>query len=110
MSDSVWIKKGGTLSDKSARKEFGLTREEIIEAIKGGKLQFRKNYMHGNPYLRLVRSEVEVLVVEKYGNNYFEKKKLKKELAQINRDLRRMRGKVAFLEKRKIALLNELGE
>ena len=43
MSDSTWIKKGGTLSDKPARKKFGLTREEIIEAIKGGKLQFRKN-------------------------------------------------------------------
>jgi predicted nuclease with TOPRIM domain len=49
-------------------------------------------------------------VVEKYGNNYFEKKKLKKELAQINQELRRMKGKVAFLEKRKIALLDELGE
>ena len=110
MTDSVWLKKGGTLSDKSARKEFGLSQEEIIKAIEGGKLQFRKNYMHGNPYLRLVRSEVEALVVEKYGDNYFEKKKLKKELAQINQELRRMKGKVTLLEKRKIALLDELRE
>jgi hypothetical protein len=35
---SIWIKKGANLSDKSARKEFGLTREEIIEGIRGGKL------------------------------------------------------------------------
>jgi hypothetical protein len=28
---AAWIKKGATLSDKSARKEFGLTQEEIIE-------------------------------------------------------------------------------
>ena len=28
--------KGGTLSDKSAQKEFGLTREEIIKAINRG--------------------------------------------------------------------------
>ena len=110
MTDSVWTKKGGTLSDKSARKEFGLTQEEIIDAIKGGKLQFRKNYMHGNPYLRLVRSEVEELVVEKYGDNYFEIKKLKKELAQINQEIGRIKGRIAFLEKRKIALLEELGE
>jgi hypothetical protein len=110
MTDSVWLKKGGTLSDKSARKEFGLSQDEIIEAIKNGKLQFRKNYMHGNPYLRLVRNEVEALVVEKYGDNYFEKKKLKKELAQINQELRRSKRRVAFLEKRKTALLNELGE
>jgi len=110
MSDSVWTKKGGTLSDKSARKEFGLTQEEIIEAIKSDKLQYRKNYMHGNPYLRLVRSEVEAFVVEKYGDNYLEKKKLKKELSKINQELRRMKGRVAFLEKRKIALLDELRE
>ena len=110
MSDSVWTKKGGTLSDKSARKEFGLTQEEIIEAIKSDKLQYRKNYMHGNPYLRLVRSEVEAFVVEKYSDNYLEKKKLKKELSKINQELRRMKGRVAFLEKRKIALLDELRE
>ena len=29
---SVWVKKGATLSDKSARKEFGLTQEEITVA------------------------------------------------------------------------------
>ena len=108
MSDSVWTIKEGTLSDKSVRKEFGLAQEEIIEAIKDGKLQYRKNYMHGNPYLRLVRSEVEALVVEKYGNNYFEEKKLKKELTQINRELRRMKGKITSLEKRKVVLLEEL--
>lgn len=32
---TAWIKKGTTLSDKSARKEFGLTQEEIIEGIRG---------------------------------------------------------------------------
>ena len=110
MTDSVWRKKGGTLSDKSARKEFGLSQDEIIEAIKSDRLQFRKNYMHGNPYLRLVRDEVEAFVVEKYGDNYFEKKKLKKELAQINQELRSIKRRVAFLEKRKTVLLDELGE
>jgi len=38
MPDSAWNQKGGTLSDKSACREFGLTREEIIEAIKNEKL------------------------------------------------------------------------
>jgi hypothetical protein len=69
-TEAVWSKKGATLSDKSARKEFGLTQEEIVEAIKAGKLQYRLNNIYGNPYLRLVRSEVEALVDEKYGNNF----------------------------------------
>ncbi len=29
---SAWFEKGATLSDKSARKEFGLTQEEITVA------------------------------------------------------------------------------
>ena len=44
MSASVWTQKGATLSDKSARKEFGLSQEEIIKAIKSKKLQYRENY------------------------------------------------------------------
>ena len=60
--DANWTQKGATLSDKSARKEFGLTQQEIIAAIRAGKLQYRQNYAHGNPFLRLLRNEVEVLV------------------------------------------------
>ena len=44
-ANSIWSEKGATLSDKSARKEFGLTQEEIVEAIRGGKLQYRENNM-----------------------------------------------------------------
>jgi len=109
-ASSVWSKKGATLSDKSARKEFGLAQEEIIEAIKDGKLQYRNNNVFGNPYLRLVRSEIEALVDEKYGSNYLEKKKIKKELAQTNKELRRLKSQAASLEQRKAELLASLDE
>jgi hypothetical protein len=36
---AVWSGKGATFGDKSARKEFGLIQEEIIQAIQEGKLQ-----------------------------------------------------------------------
>ena len=62
--DSVWTKKGATLSDKSAQKEFGLTFEEIVEGIRAGKLQYRENSIYGSPFLRLIRQEVEALVSE----------------------------------------------
>ena len=105
---SVWVKKGATLSDKSARKEFGLTQEEIIEAIRDGKLQYRPNSVFGNPYLKLVRSEVETYVDEKYGSDYLEKKKIKKELAQTNKELKRLKAQVASLEQRKTELISVL--
>ena len=61
--DEEWRRKGATLSDKTARSEFGLTQDEIIAAIRAGKFQYRPSSMHGNPWLRLLRREVEDLVV-----------------------------------------------
>jgi len=107
---SAWFKKGATLSDKSAQKEFGLTQEEIIEGIRGGKLQYRNNNVFGNPYLRLLRSEVEVFVDEKYGSDYLKKKKIKKELAQTNKELKGLKAQVISIEQRKAELLVSLDE
>ncbi len=47
--EQEWRRKGGTLSDKSVRKEFGLTQDEIIDAINAGKLHYRLTSMYGNP-------------------------------------------------------------
>jgi hypothetical protein len=44
-----WGRKGATLSDKSARSEYGLSQEEIFVAIDAGRLQYRPAAMHGNP-------------------------------------------------------------
>ncbi|MCH7995486.1 MAG: 3'-5' exonuclease [Planctomycetes bacterium] len=107
---SVWSKKGATLSDKSARKEFGLTQEEIIEAINEGKLQYRENCVFGNPYFKLIRSEVETLVAENHGSNYLKKRKAKNELAQVNKELKILKAQVAFLEDRKVELSASLGK
>ena len=53
--ESEWQRKGATLGDKTARKGFGLTQAEIVQAIRAGKLQYRQNSVHGNPFLRLLR-------------------------------------------------------
>jgi hypothetical protein len=108
--DSVWSKKGATLSDKSACKEFGLTQEEIVTAIRKGKLQYRMNSIYGNLFLRLVRSEVEKLVDEKHGGDYLKQKKLEKELAQVNKELKTLNARAACLEKRRVELLAMLGK
>ena len=39
--DSEWQRKGATLSDKTARKELGLTQDEIVRAVRAGELQCR---------------------------------------------------------------------
>lgn len=37
-----WQKKGATLSDKTARKEFDLTQTQIVAAIRAGDLHHRE--------------------------------------------------------------------
>jgi hypothetical protein len=107
--DSIWTQKGATLSDKSARHEFGLTQQEIIAAIRAGKLQFRESNMHGNPWFRLLRHEVEALVRKKGGPGYLHKKKLQKELADINKETRKLKTRLTALERRRAELMKELG-
>jgi hypothetical protein len=102
---SEWNEKGATLSDKTARKEFDLTQDEIIEAVRAGKLQYKQNHIHGNPYLRLLRREVEVLVKEKYGENHLKDKNRKNKIAGINREIRSLKIKVTRLEKQKAMLV-----
>ena len=53
--DSEWQRKGATMGDKSARAEFGLTQEEVVRAIRAGKLHCREGSMYVNPWLRLRR-------------------------------------------------------
>lgn len=108
MSDAAWSQKGGTLSDKSARKEFGLTQEEIERAIRAGKLQYRMQSVYGNPFLRLLRKEVEALVGKKHGNGFLQDRKTKTELSQIERELRSLKKQVVSLEHRRGELLRAL--
>ena len=65
---------------------------------------------HGNPWLRLLRREVEALVKKKRGNAYLKDQQAKTELARVNRELKRLKTQVAALEGRKSQLIAELGK
>ena len=66
--------------------------------------------MHGNPWLRLLRREVETLVKKKLGDDYLKDQQAKTELARINRELKRLKMQVAVLEERKAKLTADLGK
>jgi hypothetical protein len=63
--------------------------------------------MHGNPFLRLLRREVEALVKKKHGDDYLRDLQAKTELAQVDRELKRLKAQIAALEERKAALRDE---
>jgi len=110
LDDREWGRKGATLSDKTARSEYGLTQDEIFAAIDAGELQYRPAAMHGNPWLRLLRREVEDLARTLHGERYLRERQARAELARINRELKQLRAQLAALEDRRAALFSKLGE
>jgi hypothetical protein len=49
-----WNRKGATLSDVTAEKEYGVTRDFILKGIRAGKLECREGSVWGNPFLRIL--------------------------------------------------------
>ena len=99
-----WNRKGATLSDVTALKEYGVTRDFIVEGIRAGKLEYREGAVWGNPYLRVLRSQLELYITERYGEQQFLKKKAQTELRVVRKEIANTRRKLAELEARKAEL------
>ena len=97
----LWGQKNATLSDKTAALEYGISREELLKALNEGALQCREGSIYGNPWYRLLRTEVERYVEKTYGSKYLKERKAQKELSEINRELKELKKRTAELEARK---------
>ena len=101
-----WNRKGATLSDVTAKKEYGVSREFIVNGIRAGKLEYREGAVWGNPYLRVLRSQLERYVAEEFGRgrvssskNQTELRKIKKEMADLKKRLVQLHARRTELEK-----------
>src|SRR5271169_2749237 len=70
-----WNRKGAVLSDVTAQKEYGVTRDFILKGVQAGELEFRGGVVWGNPYLRVLRSQLERYIVAQLGSEYLVSKK-----------------------------------
>jgi len=109
-SKRIWTIKGATLSDKNARKEYGISQEEIVAGMSEGKLQYRINYIHGNPYYKLIKKEIESYILEKHGPSFLEKNRLTFSLNQVSSELRKLKRQMNRLNKEKDDLKQKLEE
>ena len=99
-----WNRKGAVLSDKTAQKEYGVSRDLIVKGIQTGKLEYREGEVWGNPYLRVLRSQLEAYIAEQLGSEYLASKKAKTELRAVSKEIADLRAKLAELEARKTEL------
>ena len=99
-----WNRKGATLSDVTAKKEYGVDRDFIIQGIQAGKLEYRQGVMWGNPYLRILRRQLEEYVAEEFGQDRLSSGKNQTELRKIKKEIAALKKRLAVLQARRTEL------
>ena len=100
-----WNRKGATLSNVTAKAEYGVDWDFIVKGINAGKLEYREGSIWGNPYLKIVRSQLEAYILEQMGETYLlkvkaqtELRKIKKEISELQKTLNTLRNRKTEIE------------
>ena len=104
-----WNRKGATLSDATAMKEYGVDQDFVVKGIRAGKLEYREGAIWGNPYLRLLRSQLERYIAEELGAERLSASKKQTELRKIKKEMTDLRTRLKELEARKSELEKQMG-
>ena len=99
-----WNRKGAALSDVTVLKKYGVTRDLIVEGIRAGKLEYRDGAVWGNPYIRVLRSQLETYMAERLGSEHLVAKKAQIELRAVKKEIADIKTRLAVLEGRKAEL------
>jgi hypothetical protein len=99
-----WNRKGATLSDVTAKAEYGVKREFIIKGIQTGKLEYRDGAIWGNPYLRILRTQLEEYIADELGKEYLIKVKNQLELRKIKKEISDIKKRLSLLQIRKLEI------
>ena len=102
--DGEWNRKGATLSDVTAKNEYGVSRDFIVKGIRSGKLEYREGAIWGNPYLRILRSQLEQYVAEQLGASRVTDGKTQTELRKVNKEISALKKRLTALQARKAEL------
>jgi len=103
-----WNRKGATLSDVTAKKEYGVDRDFIVMGIRAGKLEYREGSIWGNPYLRLLRSQLERYIIEELGSNHLSVVKGQTELRKVKNEIRTLKKRLNELQAKKTELEKQI--
>ena len=104
-----WNRKGATLSDVTAKAEYGVSRDVIVKGIQTGKLEYREGAIWGNPYLRVLRSQLEPYIAEELGGDYLRRVKNHTELRRVKKEIADLKKRLDGLQERKKELEASLG-
>jgi hypothetical protein len=99
-----WNRKGATLSDVTAQRKFGVSRDFIVKGIRAGKLEYRERVVCGNPYIKVLRRQLELYIAEQWGADRLSREKNQTELRGVKKELAALKKRLGELETRKAEL------
>ena len=105
-----WNRKGATLSDVTAQKEYGVGPDFIVKGIRAGKLEYREGAIWGNPYLRILRSQLERYIANQLGSSHLAATKTQAELRKVKKDISALKKKLTALQARKAEIEQATGK
>jgi hypothetical protein len=96
-----WNRKGATLSDVSAKTEYGVEESFIVKGIETRRLEYRDGAIWGNPYLRLLRSQLEAYIIEELGEEFLSRAKNQTELRRVKKEMADLSKRLRVLQERR---------
>jgi len=99
-----WNRKGATLSDVTAQTEYGVDRDFIVKGIQSAKLEYRDGSIWGNPYLKILRGQLERYIADELGEDYLVRAKAQTELRKIKKEISDLKKRMNVLQHRKADL------
>ncbi|MGB8699462.1 MAG: hypothetical protein WCD18_08610 [Thermosynechococcaceae cyanobacterium] len=103
-----WSRKGATLSHVTAEAEYGVSLNFITKGIQANKLEYREGSIWGNPYLKILRSQLENYIRDELGDAYLVRFKNQSELSKIKKEIANLKKKLKILEGQKTELEGSL--
>jgi hypothetical protein len=85
-------------------------RDFIIKGIETGKPEYREGAIWGNPYLRILRRQLEEYITAELGIEYLVKVKNELELRKIKKEIADLKTRLATLQIRKAEIEGSLGK
>ena len=76
----------------------------IIKGIRAGQLEYREGAMWGNPYLRILRSQLEKYIAEELGPDTLSMEKHRTALQKIKGEIIKTKKRLKELEIKKIEI------
>jgi hypothetical protein len=81
-----------------------------VKGIRAGKLEYRQGAIWGNPYLRLLRSQLEQYIAEELGKDRLSSVKNQTELRRIKKEIAILQKRLSKLQTQKMEIEEQRGK